>query len=91
MNNNWTLATTSPIYTSKWPLPERGMLPVAPVLLGYWRDAQFAVDMATGDVWYRVVHDPVWMHYSKAAGWLETRAGKDYMRTVHMPNLSTSA
>ena len=82
MYNGWTLATTPPIYTSEWPLPDRGTLPAVPVLLGYWHNAQFVIDLATGDVWYRIRHDPIWMHYSSTAAWLQTRAGRDYVRAT---------
>jgi hypothetical protein len=87
MNNGWTLPTTSPIYNSAWPLPERGALPSAPVLLWYWHNAQFVIDVATGDILYRVQHDPIWMHYSSIATWPQTRAGKDYMRAIQTPHL----
>ena len=89
MDNEWNLPATPPIYNPDWPLPERGTLPSALVLLGYWHNAQFAIDVATGDVWYRVWHDPTWMHYSSVATWLQTRAGKEYMRAIQMPRMSS--
>ena len=91
MHSDWMPAPTMPIYSPEWPQPERGTIPAVPVLLGYWHNAQFVVDLATGDVWYRVQHDPIWMHYSSVATWLQTRAGRDYLRAMEKVDLSATA